>query len=163
MVDKKINDTEIGAILEAFSESRAFKVSPKNQSVTFKSLMILANLYVCLFIIIYLFFRGNLLEAVDENLMSEDFLAMFDGRAQIMFWLMIFMNIAIYFDFGVKIICLISFIYLLNSTVDTVVLFADLINFSERPYFSVFIVTRPLLIVTVAWIGLSHKSLIRDG
>ena len=162
MVDKKIDNTEIDAILAAFSESRDIKVSPKAQSRTFKSLMIFANIYVFVFLIIYFFLQGNLLKAVDGNLMSEDFFAIFSGRGQIMFWLLVFMNLGVYFDFGFKIICLISFVYLLNATIDIALFFPDFINFSDRPYFLAFLLTRPLLIVTVAWLGLSHKSSIGD-
>lgn len=61
MADKKLNDTEIGAILEAFAESRDVKVDSKNQSRTFKFLIVFVNFYVLGFIIIYYFLRYNLL------------------------------------------------------------------------------------------------------
>ena len=120
--------------------------------------MIFANIYVFAFIIIYFFLKGNLLKAVDENLMSEDFFAIFSGRGQIMFWLLVLMNLGVYFDFGFKIICLISFVYLVNATIDIALFFPVFSEFSDRPYFLAFLLTRPLVIVTVAWLGLTHKS-----
>ena len=60
MADKKLNDTEIGAILEAFAESRDVKVDSKNQSRTFKFLIVFINFYVLGFIIIYYFCQAKL-------------------------------------------------------------------------------------------------------
>ena len=163
MVDKKINDTEIGAILDAFSENRDVRVPPKNQSRTFKILIVFVNIYVFGFLIIYSLLNLNLLDALDENMMAEEFLTVFNGRAHIMFWLLLLINIGAYFNFGFKLLSLIAFISLLNSTLDIIVLFSDLISFSDRPYFSVFAVSRPLLVVAVAWMGLSYQEQIGDN
>ena len=163
MVDKKINDTEIGAILDAFSENRDVRVPPKNQSRTFKILIAFVNMYVFGFLIIYFLLNLNLLDAFDENMMAEEFLTVFNGRAHIMFWLLLLINIGAYFNFGFKLLSLIGFISLLNSTLDIIVLFSELVSFSDRPYFSVFVASRPLLAVAVAWMGLSYQEQIGDN
>ena len=158
MADKKLNDTEIGAILEAFAESRHVKVDSKNQSRTFKFLIVFINFYVLGFIIIYYFLRYNLLQAVDNGLMTEEFFIVFDGRAQIMFWFLVFINMGAYFNIGFKIISLIALVYLLSSTVDNAVIFSGLVSFADRPYFSMFVAYRPIIIIAIAWMGLSHKN-----
>ena len=121
MVDRKLDDTEIGAILEAFSESREAKARLTNQSTTFKLLLAFGNIYVLGFSIIYILLKNNLLQPLDANLITEDFLTVFDGRANIMFWLLVLINMGAYFNIGFKIMCLISIIYILNATADNFV------------------------------------------
>ena len=98
MVDRKLNDTEIGAILEAFSESRDVKTRLKNQSTTFRILLVFGNIYVLGFSIIYILLKNKLLQPLDAGLINEDFLTVFDGRANIMFWLLVLMNMGAYFN-----------------------------------------------------------------
>ncbi len=162
MVDRKLDDTEIGAILEAFSESREAKARLTNQSTTFKLLLAFGNIYVLGFSIIYILLKNNLLQPLDANLITEDFLTVFDGRANIMFWLLVLMNMGAYFNIGFKIMCLISIIYLLNATVDNFVVFAGLVNLDDRPYLSVFIFSRPLLFVSIIWMAIVHDDAIAD-
>ena len=99
-----------------------------------------------------------MLQAVDNGLMTEDFFIVFDGRAQIMFWSLVFINMGAYFNIGFRIISLIAIVYLLNTTVDNAVIFSGLVSFADRPYFSAFIVSRPIIIIAIAWMGLSHKN-----
>ena len=108
------------------------------------------------FSIIYILLKNKLLQPLDANgLMTEDFLTVFDGRANIMFWLLVLMNMGAYFNIGFKIMCLISIIYLLNATVDNFVIFAGLVSFDDRPYLSAFIFSRPLLLCAIIWMGYS--------
>ena len=85
MVDKKINDSEIGAILEAFASSREDKAVSIYQSKTFKALIVLCNIYVLSFSVVYFFLKSDLLDAFDDKFLTEDFIAVFDARASIMF------------------------------------------------------------------------------
>ena len=163
MVDRKLNDTEIGAILEAFSESREGKVRVKNQSTTLKILLAFSNVYVLGFSIIYILLKHNLLQPLDADLINEDFLTVFDGRANIMFWLLVLMNLGAYFNIGFKIICLISIIYILNATVDNFVIFAGLVSFADRPYLSAFIFSRPLFFAAIIWMGIVYDDAFKDN
>ena len=163
MVDKKLNDTEIGAILEAFSESRDVKHRLKNQSTTFRVLLVFGNIYVLGFSIIYILLKNKLLQPLDAGLINEDFLTVFDGRANIMFWLLVLMNMGAYFNIGFKIMCLISIIYMLNATVDNFVIFSGLVSFDERPYLSAFIFSRPLLFMAIIWMGVIYNDALADN
>ena len=163
MVDRKLNDTEIGAILDAFSESRDVKTRIKNQSTTFKILLSSVNTYVLAFLIIYILLKNNSLQPLDAGLINKDFLAVFNGRANIMFWLLILMNMSAYFNIGFKIICLISIMYLLNATVDNFVIFAGLVSFDDRPYLSAFLVSRPLFFVAIIWMGIVYNDALADN
>ena len=71
-------------------------------------------------------------------------------------------NVGAYFNFVFKVICLIALVYLLNTTVDNAVLFTGLISLDDRPYFSVFILSRPLFFVALAWMGLAYKDKLED-
>ena len=163
MVDKKLNDTEIGAILEAFSESRDVKPRLKNQSTTFRILLVFGNIYVLGFSIIYILLKNKLLQPLDAGLINEDFLTVFDGRANIMFWLLVLMNMGAYFNIGFKIMCLISIIYMLNATVDNFVIFAGLVSLDDRPYISIFIFSRPLLFMAIIWMGVIYNDALADN
>ena len=163
MVDRKLNDTEIGAILEAFSESREAKARLTNQSTTFKLLLAFGNIYVLGFSIIYILLKNKLLQPLDVGLINEDFLTVFDGRANIMFWLLVVMNMGAYFNIGFKIMCLISIIYMLNATVDNFVIFAGLVSLDDRPYISIFIFSRPLLFMAIIWMGVIYNDALADN
>jgi hypothetical protein len=158
MADKKINTTEINAILEVFAESREIKANTIKQSKTFKALLLLCNAYVVVFLVIYYFLNSNLLYAVDADLINGDFLTVFNGRANVMFWLFLGINMAAYFNLGFKVICLIALVFMLNTTVDNVIIFSELISLDDRPYLTIFIVSRPLFFVALAWLALSFKA-----
>jgi hypothetical protein len=158
MADKKINTTEINAILEVFAESREIKANIIKQSKTFKTLLLLCNAYVVVFLVIYYFLNSNLLYAVDADLINGDFLTVFNGRANVMFWLFLGINMAAYFNLGFKVMCLIALVFMLNTTVDNVIIFSELISLDDRPYLTIFIVSRPLFFVALAWLALSFKD-----
>ena len=158
MADKKINTTEINAILEVFAESREIKANIIKQSKTFKTLLLLCNAYVVVFLVIYYFLNSNLLYAVDADLINGDFLTVFNGRANVMFWLFLGINMAAYFNLGFKVMCLIALVFMLNTTVDNVIIFSELISLDGRPYLTIFIVSRPLFFVALAWLALSFKD-----
>ena len=163
MVDRKLDDTEIGAILEAFSESREARAHVTNQSTTFKILLAFCNIYVLGFLVIYILLKNNLLQPLDANLITEDFLTVFDGRANIMFWLLVLINMGAYFNIGFKIMCLISIIYILNATADNFVVFAGLVNFDDRSYLSAFLLSRPLFFVAIIWMGIVFDAALADN
>ncbi|MBT6344051.1 MAG: hypothetical protein HOJ51_11660 [Tateyamaria sp.] len=158
MADKKINTTEINAILEVFAESREIKANIIKQSKTFKALLLLCNAYVVVFLVIYYFLNSNLLYAVDADLINGEFLTVFNGRANVMFWLFLGINMAAYFNLGFKVMCLIALVFMLNTTVDNVIIFSELISLDDRPYLTIFIVSRPLVFVALAWLALSFKA-----
>ena len=162
MADKKINTTEINAILEVFAESREVKANIIKQIKTFKTLLLLCNAYVVVFLVIYYFLNSNLLNAIDADLISEDFLTVFNGRANVMFWLFLGINMAAYFNLGFKVMCLIALVFLLNATVDNFMIFSGLISLNDRPYLTTFAVSRPLFFVGLTWLALSFKDTL-DG
>jgi hypothetical protein len=163
MVGRKLDDTEIGAILEAFSESREAKARVTNQTTTFRIILACSNIYVLGFLVIYILFKNKLLQPLDANLITEDFLTVFDGRANIMFWLLVLMNMSAYFNIAFKIMCLIAVIVMLNATVDNLVLFATLVNFDDRPYLSAFLLSRPLFLVAIIWMGIVFDAAPADN
>ena len=163
MVGRKLDDTEIGAILEAFSESREAKARVTKQTTTFRILLACSNVYVSAFLIIYTFFEINLLQPLEAGLINEDFLTVLDGRANIMFWLLVLMNMSAYFNIAFKIMCLIAVIVMLNATVDNLVLFATLVNFDDRPYLSAFLLSRPLFLVAIIWMGIVFDAAPADN
>jgi hypothetical protein len=109
-------------------------------------------------LVIYYFLNSNLLYAVDADLINGDFLTVFNGRANVMFWLFLGINMAAYFNLGFKVMCLIALVFMLNTTVDNVIIFSELISLDDRPYLTIFIVSRPLFFVALAWLALSFKD-----
>ena len=139
MVGRKLDDTEIGAILEAFSESREAKARVTNQTITFRILLACSSVYVSAFLIIYTFYEINLVQPLEAGLINEDFLTI-----------------------AFKIMCLIAVIVMLNATVDNLVLFTGLVSFEERPYLTLFIISRPLFLVAIVWMGIVYNSALAD-
>jgi hypothetical protein len=67
-----------------------------------------------------------------------------------------------YFNIAFKIMCLIAVIVMLNATVDNLVLFTRLVIFEERPYLTLFIISRPLFLVAIIWMGIVYNSALAD-
>ena len=153
MADNKVTDIEMSAILAAFAESREVKANSIHQSKIFMALIIFCNMYVLTSLVIYYLFGSNIHAYLDA-----DFIAVFDGRANVMFWLVVSMNIAAYFNVGFKALCLISLVYTLNTTIDNAVLFSGLLDFDDHSYFSIFVISRPIMFVVLAWMGLSFRD-----
>ena len=63
------------------------------------------------------------------------------------------LNIGAYFNFAFKVICLTGVAYVANSTIENAVIFSGMFDFEERPYFSIFVASRPIIIAAVAWLG----------
>jgi len=51
---------------------------------------------------------------------------------------------------------------MLNATIDNFVLFTGLVNFEERPYLTLFIISRPLFLVAIIWMGIVYNSALAD-
>jgi hypothetical protein len=153
MADNKVSDIEMSAILAAFAESREVKANLIYQSKTFMALIIFCNIYVFTSLVIYYLFGSNIHASLDA-----DFRFVFDGRANVMFWLVVSMNISAYFNVGFKALCLISLVYTLNATIDNVVLFSGLLDFDDHSYFSMFVISRPIMFVVLAWMALSFRD-----
>ena len=79
-----------------------------------------------------------------------------------MFWLLVLMNMSAYFNIAFKIMCLIAVIIMLNATVDNLVLLNGLVSFEERPYLTLFIISRPLFLVAIIWMGIVYNSALAD-
>jgi hypothetical protein len=153
MADNKVTDIEMSAILAAFAESREIKTNSIHQSKIFMALIIFCNIYVLTSLVIYYLFGSNIHASLDA-----DFIVVFDGRATVMFWLVVSMNIAAYFNVGFKALCLISLVYTLNSTIDNAVIFSRLLDFDDNAYFSIFVISRPIMFVVLAWMGLIFRD-----
>jgi hypothetical protein len=153
MADNKVTDIEMSAILAAFAESREIKTNLIHQSKIFMALIIFCNIYVLTSLVIYYLFGSNIHASLDA-----DFIVVFDGRATVMFWLVVSMNIAAYFNVGFKALCLISLVYTLNSTIDNAVIFSRLLDFDDNSYFSIFVISRPIMFVVLAWMGLIFRD-----
>lgn len=158
MADNNLDDNEINALMVAYAESKDSNINPNSQSKIFKFLILFINTYVFFVLALYGLFRSNLIQAVDPTLIDTNTSILLDGRAQIFFWMIILMNISVYFNIGFRLLCIISVVSLLNTTLDYLVLIPGVFSFYERPYFSVYIASRPLLIFAIAWAGFSYKD-----
>ena len=52
---------------------------------------------------------------------------------------------------------------MLNATIDNFVLFTGLVNFEERPYLTLFIISRPLFLVAIIWMGIVYDDALEDN
>ena len=153
MADNKVSDIEMSAILAAFAESREVKANFIYQSKTFKALIIFCNIYALTSLVIYYLFWNNIHASLEASVQ-----VVLSGRANVMFWLLVSMNMSAYFNVGFKALCLISIIYTLNSTIDNAVLFSGLLDFDDHSYFSIFVISRPIMFVVLAWMALSFRD-----
>lgn len=158
MEDNKLSDIEMSTILAAFAESREVKVNLIHQSKTFMALIIFCNIFILTFFAFYYLFSSNMHSELDSELHSA-----FHQRANVIFWLVVSMNVSAYFNVGFKALCLIALVYTLNSTIDSVVLFYGLLDFDDHSFFSIVLIFLPIMFVVLAWMALSFRdSLVGD-
>ncbi|MDB9856196.1 hypothetical protein OAC47_02410 [Planktomarina temperata] len=158
MVEKKITDLEIVAILEAFSKSQPIVTDRTGQSSSFRALFCFINLYVLLFIALYFLLKINQFATLDTNSLTEEFLTVLEGRVFVLFWLFVSLNMTAYFYFGFKAVCLIILVYMLNSTIDNTILFSGLKDLLDELYFLAFMITIPLCVIAVAGLMIIYKD-----
>jgi hypothetical protein len=158
MSPNKLTNEEMGALLGAFADMHQDLSGTVNQTVLFKACLIFSNVCVVLFTVLYILLRENIITASSPQLLGEGFLTAFGGKIFVMFWLLAGVNMSLYFNVGFRILCLCGVIYLLNGVVDGLVLFHDIIYFSEAPYFLMFMATSTSLIFAMAVMAFSYKT-----
>jgi hypothetical protein len=102
--------------------------------------------------------KGNLVEGIDNNFLHTGFLSVLNARGILLLLLMISLNIAAYFNYGFNYVCLILLAYMINSAIDNAVLFSGFMHITDRPYLSVFTLTRPLFVIALFWVMIIHKD-----
>ncbi len=163
MSKNKVTEEEVNALLEAFNDIRESRTSGTAQSIKFKISLAFLNIYAILFVLLYILLKERLLNVSNQDLLNESFLAVFNGRAYVIFWLLAAMNISLYFNLGFRIVAVCCLVYVSNSTIDIFFVFSNMLNFSESPYFSLFLLTRPVFIVAIIFSIISYRSEIQDS
>jgi len=107
---------------------------------------------------VYFLVKGDLVEGINTNFVNGVFLTVLNGRTSVFLLLFVSLNLSAYYNFGFKIVCLTTIIYMLNSAVDNIVLFSDSTKIIDRPYFSAFIITRPLFVIALVGLFILHKE-----
>lgn len=151
MSSNKISENEINALLEAFSDSCKDNYGRSYQTIFFRLIITLLNIYALAFLITYIFLK-------DQIIADGATLIAIHGRAQITFWFMAALNIALHFNLGFKAVVITFLIYAINSTIDNFILLGALIDFLNMPYFSLMIITRPLFIIGLIFLLIIHKE-----
>jgi hypothetical protein len=158
MSQNKITNEEMGALLGAFADMQKELTVGIIQTTLFKVCLIFSNIYAISFAILYMLLRENIIIASNPSLLGEEFLAVFSGRASVIFWILASLNISTYFNIGFRIVSLCSVIYVLNSAFDNIFLFHEIISFSAAPYFSLYVLTNPVFAGAIAVMAITHKS-----
>ena len=163
MLRKKIINAEIGLLLRDSSGALSKVKYRTVQSLVFKVLLGFINLYILLGFLLYLLVKGSLIDGVNTDFLDQGYLSILNTRATVVLVFLMIINISAYYNYGFKYLSTILFIYMLNSAIDTAILFSDFSKIAERPYFSVFQLSRPLFLICLIWIAIVHKDQIKDA
>ena len=163
MLRKKIINTEIGPLLRDSSDALSKVKYRTVQSLTFKVLLGVINLYILLGFLLYLLVKGSLINGINTDFLDQGYLSILNTRATVVLVFLMIINISAYYNYGFKYLSTILFIYMLNSAIDTAILFSDFSQIAKRPYFSVFQLSRPLFLICLIWISIVHKDKIKDA
>ena len=158
MENKNINDLELSTILGTASDEFSNDKNNVVQSFTFRLTLSFINLYALILIALFFMVKGNLVLGINNNFLETEFLSVLNSRASLIFLLLISLNISAYFNVGFKYICLSMMVYMINSAIDNAVLFSSFMHLTDRPYISVFNVTRPLFVIALLWVFIIHKD-----
>ncbi|WP_439508350.1 hypothetical protein [Yoonia sp.] len=162
MSKNRLNDKEISALLQSFQEVSENNTSSLKQSALFKALLISINIYFFTFISIYYLSVNGLIYTPGQALMNEELRSALYGRSHVVFWLLAVLNISAYFNFGFRTVCLTLFIYALNTTIDNLVIFYEILIFENRPYVTTFAFSLPVVLVGIALMAAVFKNGIED-
>ncbi len=163
MLRKKIINTEIGPLLRDSSDALSKVKYRTVQSLTFKVLLGVINLYILLGFLLYLLVKGSLINGINTDFLDQGYLSILNTRATVVLVFLMIINISAYYNYGFKYLSTILFIYMLNSAIDTAILFSDFSKIAERPYFSVFQLSRPVFLICLILIAIVHKDKIKDA
>ena len=163
MSQKKIVNIETGLLLRDASNVLSKVKGRSVQSLTFKVLLGIINLYILIGFLLYLLVKGSLVDGVNTDFLDQGYLSILNTRATVVLVFLMIMNISAYYNYGFKYLSIILFIYMLNSAIDTTILFSGFSQIAERPYFSVFQLSRPLFLICLIWIAIVHKGKIKDA
>ena len=163
MSRKEIINAEIGLLLRDASDALPKVKYRTVQSLTFKILLGIINLYILLGFLLYLLVKGSLIDGINADFLDQGYLSIVNTRATVVLVFLMIMNISAYYNYGFKHLSIILFIYMLNSAIDTAILFSGFSQIAERPYFSVFQLSRPLFLICLIWIAIVHKGQIKDA
>ena len=163
MLRKKIINTEIGPLLRDASDALSKVKYRTVQSLTFKVLLGVINLYILLGFLLYLLVKGSLINGINTDFLYQGYLSILNTRATVVLVFLMIINISAYYNYGFKYLSTILFIYMLNSAIDIAILFSGFSQIAERPYFSVFQLSRPLFLICLIWIAIVHKDKIKDA
>lgn len=158
MPNKRLNDNEINALLQAFDEFNANNAASLKQSRTFKVLLISLNIYFLIFVLLYVLSVNDLINTPGQVFNTYGLRTTLGGRSNMIFWILVFVNISAYYNIGFKTVCLAMFIYSLNTVVDNFVLLSSILSFQQRPYVTSFVLSLPLATAGIAWMGIAFKS-----
>ena len=163
MSRKKTINIEIELLLRDASNVLSKVKGRPVQSLTFKVLLGVINLYILMGFLLYLLVKGSLVGGININFLDQGYLSILNTRATVVLVFLMIMNISAYYNYGFKHLSIILFIYMLNSAIDTAILFSGFSQIAERPYFSVFQLSRPLFLICLIWIAIVHKGQIKDA
>jgi len=163
MSQKKIVNIETGLLLRDASNVLSKAKGRSVQSLTFKVLLGIINLYILIGFLLYLLVKGSLVDGVNTDFLDQGYLSILNTRATVVLVFLMIMNMSAYYNYGFKYLSIILFIYMLNSAIDTTILFSGFSQIAERPYFSVFQLSRPLFLICLIWTAIVHKGKIKDA
>lgn len=73
--------------------------------------------------LLYLLVKGSLVEGINTDFLDQGYLSILNTRATVVLVFLMIMNISAYYNYGFKYLSTILFIYMLNSAIDTAILF----------------------------------------
>jgi hypothetical protein len=158
MKNKNTNNLGFSTILGNDSDKNSNGKDYIVQSSTFRLTFSFINLYALILMALFFIIKGNLVEGINNNFLETGFSSVLNARAILLLLLLISLNISAYFNYGFKYVCLILLAYMINSAIDNAVLFSGFMHITDRPYLSVFTLTRPLFVIALFWVMIIHKD-----
>jgi len=155
---RKKNYDETAFLLRNTTDVQSIVNGRITQSSTFRILLGFINLYILLGVVLYILVKGNLIDGINANFLDQGYFSVLNMRTTVVLVFLMVINISAYYNQWFKYLSLILFVYMLNSGIDTAMLVPDFALVSERPYFSTFQLSRPLLVISLVWIVIVHKD-----
>ena len=109
MSRKKIINIEIELLLRDASNVLSKVKDRPVQSLTFKVLLGVINLYILMGFLLYLLVKGSLVEVINTDFLDQGYLSILNTRATVVLVFLMIMNISAYYNYGFKYLSTILF------------------------------------------------------
>lgn len=155
---RKLSNEEYEALLADFDLAKFTLRKLRDQSRLFRLAYLFFNFYAVAMILLYFVVMQFFADSVNQELVASGYVATVGTRAFVFLWMLFGFNVAFYFGVSFRLVASVIFFYTLNVTFEHVFTLLSNYTFSEMPFLSPYVLSRPIFMVMLAVAILTYRE-----